>query len=197
MSSSSVRTVVSQGMIGIGLVAGLHVLWVGPTEHAAAQALARSEARAAEIRDAESARDSVAALDRELTSLHTEADRIDRAGKLVRDPSGLFAAVGTIAASCAVRIDQMEPISERSSGRARGGPSELSFAYRITARAEYHDLIRFLGEVSRDLGFTRIRAANFSSAADGGASVIVATIETEHFAFEMPRPGEAAPGGGR
>ncbi|MBC7771288.1 MAG: hypothetical protein H7210_02215 [Pyrinomonadaceae bacterium] len=200
MMSSSIRTLMSQGAIGLSVCVGLHFVLV--------DRLAR------ELADV---REQIAVLQGSVTPGATTDDDLPRAmaciedsrqraafihkrSDAVQDEAALFAVIMRAAESCNTRIDHMEPKQESTDPDHPAPPpggaglpgirplppraNDSSLAYAITFSSDYSSACRFLAALQHNVGYTMVKSLRLSSPAEAGSQIVQVTIETVHFAFD-------------
>ena len=118
--------------------------------------------------------------------------RVASRAKVSGDAAKVYEALGTVAASCNVRVDRIEPV--RSGVHDQRGSSssarDLGFLvsteathYVIDAVGHYSGLAKFVSALERDMGLTRVVSMRLSPApvTSGDGAMITASIETAHY----------------
>lgn len=192
------RQFISTGVIGIAVCIGGSVALVGPMKKQLGEARTRMATLNAQLREAEAARDSMAAYTTALGRVKDEASGISNAGAMARDERQLFSAMMASAASHQIRIDQLNPAKVATpmpaapSGGAPGtapatSDKDVAVGYSITAIGSYGDMAAFLRSLRSDFGFSAVRSVRMVPTGDDQRQTVRTLIETTHWSFD-PSP---------
>ncbi len=188
------RTVVSQGVIGLAVCVGGYMMAADPPAAKLAAARAEESSLRAQARDAEALRDIVPQITAASARSKAEAERIHQTGRLARHEQDLYAALTSVANECRVRIDQMSPM-RLSTGAKAGQPGtpgsdaaetglNAAVGYSIDAAASYSDLTLFLRKIRTEFGYSIVKSVRLTPSSDPRTKLVQAYIETEHYSFD-------------
>jgi hypothetical protein len=186
---SALRSLIAQGVIGLAVCIGGYAALVMPMRErliAARAEVAAAEAQAAEARAIEGALASV--MDR-LAEAGRQAEVIRTGGAMARSQDALFASVNATAAKLGLRIDEFAPVaSGPAAGSAPAG--EVVLRCRFAATGTFVQIVHLLRSIGRDSGFATIRAVRLSPLQEPGSRMVLAEVQTEHYAVD---PGARMP----
>lgn len=161
--------------------------WFGllkPLEARLATAKARQAAQEVKI-EAARKEDASRAVPPEarLRELTARAVEIDQQSKASGEPAMLYDTLTGAAASHGVRIDRLDP-KRRATGANRrpGSKTEIeTVEYTIIAIGTFDAVSRFVAQLEREIGLTRITALRVAPRPGDSPQGVTATIETSHF----------------
>lgn len=138
---------------------------------------------------------------RAMAELADRQARVRALSRISGDAARVYESLGTIAASCNVRVDRVEPLrsgarDSRPAVKAGGiSISAESTHYVIEAAGEYPDIARFLGALESRLGLSRVVSVRLAPApvTPGAPPTISASIETAHFRLTENDPAKDNP----
>jgi len=201
----TIRTLVTEAVIGAAVCAGGYFMLVEPMEREIAQT--RQEIAAVQSLTLPDALAPLAAPDAQRLVNSTAGLRkqvADRSATALTE-AGIFAAIVATANKHGLRIDEVLPIATRVSKTApppapvdAAAPMVASAlpatgksvqrAYSISAMGPYPSVASFLQALQNDLGLTVVRAVRITPDTTPGSSNVLCSIETEHWALPLPGP---------
>jgi hypothetical protein len=195
--------------IAVSVCAAGYIFLVDPVK----QDLAKVQSQVAAARAEQSQQSSSAGLSEpqvaELRRVVAErAEQIQARSNVVKDQSALFGALMALGVEHKIRIDQLQPgvttVGAESTtpqprnvfgntDPAAGGaapteppkPRDTRMTCTLVVQGSYANITNFLAALQRDLGYTNILDVRLNPAAESGPNVVAATIQTEHFAFDL------------
>jgi len=201
MNLSDYRPLISQAVIGLAVTIGAYMLLVDPPRARLATQRAGAIAPAQQLRKGEGLQSQIANLTQAVQRTQAESARISELGRPARDERNLFASLMTLAESCNVRIDELNPskIAPRPAPPIIAGapegpppvapvPGDVAVGYSMTAIASYGDIARFVRAIRTDMGYAAVRKVRLLPVLDPSVKAVRAVIETEHFSFAAAAP---------
>ncbi len=196
--NTETRKLVPLVAIGLAVVIGGYKALVDPAREKARVLAAEISETSARVAGAESFLDQIPAMTAEIAALEARAGSIAATSGIARHSIGLYEAVTRIGASCRVRINQLDPTAPvvAAPGAPNAPPSrDTQVGYQIIVQGSYADVVRFVGALGRDLGYTLVRSVRISPDRDSAQPMVTASIQTEHYGFDTapPPPPPTAP----
>ena len=199
MKSTSVRQGVAELLIGAAVCAGGYFLLVDPVEGQLGQVRQRMAAIRAEMK---TETDDGTTPQQAARSLKLSTDRLSllaQRSKPARDQAVLLGEMMSLASTQRVRIEQLNPVAgrQRSDMPAPAAPAgvtpgataapvnDLRVSYAINVAGSFADVVHFVDALTRTVGLTQIRSVRLAPTAEAGATNVLASIETEHFAADL------------
>jgi hypothetical protein len=192
------RSLVAEGVIGLGLCLGLHFLLVGPLQ----KKLGERRDEISRLTAAEQETGTLATrMPEVMESLlkQTEAAAaISERGAVVHDEGAMFTEVMSLASGSGVRVELMEPLKDDPLAPPPGAPEgtllprpgDRSLSYSISATGGYAQMCAFIRALQNDLAYTLVRSVRLSPAPVAGEDehAVAAVIETAHVAVDVSLP---------
>ncbi len=209
MRSPSLRSMLTEGAIGMSVCLGVHLMMLDPIRQELAEVRGQVDVLRGNAASGEPTDDLPAAF----ASLETSRRRaavIRDHGASARDEGALFTLLMQTAEKCNARIDHLDPKAEaadasRFSLRSVGagvaaapllpsGPKDAALAYAVSFSADYSSACQFLTALQHDMGYTLVKSMTIRPSAEAGSLSLQVNLETSHYAFDAsPVPFEAAP----
>lgn len=203
------RKIACEFAIGLMVCGGAYFFLVNP----AASELNRTRAEMTRVHQASTGTPGISSLSeaqvRDLRRFTSErAHEIARRSAPARDEAAMFTSVMDLAARHAVRINQLQPstttlLAQTAAPDANALPPAMDaaptppdpyapprlkdqrVAYTLNVAATYSDLAAFLNSLQHKLGYTNVKSVRCSPAGHDAPDLVQATIETEHFSFDL------------
>lgn len=218
MNSGTMRKLATEGGMGLAMCVGLLLGVVEPIERRT-QAL-REAAASVERQDSASQAESPEAARRALANAMAEAAEIEHTSVPARSQSELLAAVLRLADEQGVRVEQIEPTAvvgrtaampapapppmggggTPGPGVAGGPPAptippkpDVVLGCSLAVAGDFASLVAFVDELERSAGYARVRTLRLAAPSEPGSRTVVASVLSEHVAFDV-RPVLAAAG---
>lgn len=197
------RPLLAQAVIGAAVVVGGYMALIEPARKHLVDERAAGAAPAQQLRLGESLQGEMPRMTAAIKELSRETRQIALLGRPARDERDLFASVMTLAESCNVRIDELNPAKElrrmtpepAEAGTPQPGapaPGDVTVGYSMTAVASYHDVARFIRAIRTELGYSAVRSVRIQPLIDERVKAVRAVIETEHYSFQTPSGADQA-----
>jgi hypothetical protein len=199
MSNQDRRQLVAQAAIGVTLCFGAYMLLADGPRTRLQTARAEVQGLQAQVQGAESMRDRIPAITKSLEAVERESAQVNQMGKAARDERGLFAALMALAAKHQVRLDELNPTRMGPGGAKETtakttGQADVAVGYSMVAVGAYENIAGFLAAVSTELGYVAVRTVRLAPEPNDTARLVRATIETEHYSFDVSAPQPIAEG---
>jgi len=200
MKQLTPRGVGSELVIGAAICSAGYFFLVDPMERDLA-----STREQIGVAQAELSREQAAALPPEKAQSVVQVatalrEQVQRRSEPARSQAAMFSAIMMLADSCHVRIDQLQPKAPKT-GAARAPdappppPGDAHCGYSISADAHFASIAHFVQALQEELGLTSVRSVRLTPTSTAGDTSVHATIETEHWAFDLKSgAAPAAPG---
>jgi hypothetical protein len=183
-------------VIALSLCLGGHFMIVDPIKQKLRDTQMKVNQLVDESREAGRLGDDLPRVVQILSQTAVAAQSIHERSRDALDEGAMFTAITTLAVRHNVRIDQLDPREApdqpgRAPSPAPGAPAAPAprpgdhvLAYTITATARYADLTAFVEALTTGLGYTVVHSLRIEPTYDPAMPTILATIVTEHYAFD-------------
>jgi hypothetical protein len=190
------RQLIAQAAIGLAVTVGGYMALIEPARKQLVQEREAAVAPGQQLKLGENLQREMSKMTETMHRLMRENARIAELGRPARDERDLFAAVMTLAESCNVRIDELNPakigprpavLPAAPAAEAQPGlpaPGDVTVGYSMTAIATYDDIARFIKAMRTDLGYSAVRSVRVLPLNNDRVRAVRAVIETEHYSFE-------------
>lgn len=130
----------------------------------------------------------------EITRLEAQLDQLRGMSERAGDASRLYETIGTLARTCGVRVERIEPRSSGGAAPAVGGVRVESVGYSFEIAGDFAGVRRFVSRLEREVGICKIGAIRVRPL-QGDADrqdTVSAIVETTHFRVIEPTPAQEA-----
>jgi Tfp pilus assembly protein PilO len=186
------RAMIAPAAISLSLIVGMDQYVVGPLKSRLEQQRSQAALEAQDMARAGETTVTIAELLEQQTEADHRLEQIKRAGEIVRDEGLLFQRISDISAAANVSLERLDPQSTANQAPSKAGTTSLRCS--IEAVGSYGAIAMFVRDLERDLGITIVRSVHIAPSHGGENAVVLANIETEHFAIS-PRAAVAEGGG--
>ncbi len=199
MKNEAYRRLISEGAIGLSLVAGAYFFAVEPLQRSVAEARLGRDTYFLSSSDIDPVRQSA-----EVASLRQRVERVSRIASMTSDELAVMGRLNQAAEALGVQVQNIEkkalpaisPLADSSAPQPSPAlpiatPKESRFGFSISATGTYAQMVSFLNTIQNDLGFTNIESMRVSPAGDTADQRVSMTIETSHWWFDAT-PAKAA-----
>ncbi len=119
--------------------------------------------------------------DAQITNANALHDWYELQNELATDPARLHSQVTRLARARSIAIDRMEPQTPTTTS-----DTATSTGLSIEATGHFNDLTNFLADLTSECGFARIDFINFAPIKSKDDQLVHASIQTSHFALQIP-----------
>lgn len=211
-STAPARALLAECAIAVSVCAAGYIFLVDPVKQDLSRARAQLNAATAEqSKNAGSSTLSEAQVADLRAVVADRSGRIAARSAPARDQAALFSSIMALGAEHNVRIDQIQPgvtsiVGEGAAGAPQprqvfpqpgagatdpGAPAEppkprdVRTTCTLVVQGTFGRLTSFLSALQNDLGYTAITDLRVNPTPESGPETVAATIQTEHFAFDL------------
>jgi len=186
--------------IAVAVCVGGYLFLTSPAKRSLSQVMA-DQARLEPLAvEADHIRERLPEITREIAALEADRDQIERAGRFARDRGAMFKAIGDLASSHGVRIEQIDPVDmefsvkEDSPAEDAQAPGEsperddLRAGFNVRVVGSYSDFVGFMRSLRRRLGYALVTSVRITPTYGEGSPEVSAKIQLEQYAFDVTLP---------